>query len=144
VEQAVARESKLRRALTLRATQPPLLRRLLGLFGLLLVLAAWWLLTLGATAESRVISPVVLPSPGEVVRSIPSLFTERAFIPSIAATLKRVLTGFGLAIIVGVPLGILAGAYRIFDAVTNPVSVFLRNIPVAVLIPLTILLVWHR
>jgi NitT/TauT family transport system permease protein len=38
-----------------------------------------------------------------------------------------------------VPLGILAGAYRIFDALTGPLSVFLRNIPVAVLIPLTIL-----
>ena len=37
------------------------------------------------------------------------------------------------------PLGILAGAYRMFDALTGPISVFLRNIPVAVLIPLTIL-----
>jgi NitT/TauT family transport system permease protein len=85
------------------------------------------------------VSPVVLPSPGEVLRSIPTLFTERALIASTAATLRRVLTGFGLAIVVGVPLGILAGAYRIFDAFTGPISVFLRNIPVAVLIPLTIL-----
>jgi NitT/TauT family transport system permease protein len=82
---------------------------------------------------------VVLPSPGEVLKSIPTLFTERALVASTAATLRRVLTGFGLAILVGVPLGILAGAYRIFDALTGPISVFLRNIPVAVLIPLTIL-----
>jgi len=81
----------------------------------------------------------VLPSPGEVLRSIPELFTERALVASTAATLRRVITGFGLAIVVGVPLGILAGAYRIFDALTGPLSVFLRNIPVAVLIPLTIL-----
>jgi NitT/TauT family transport system permease protein len=38
-----------------------------------------------------------------------------------------------------VPLGILAGAYRVFDAFTGPLSLFARNIPVAVLIPLTIL-----
>jgi NitT/TauT family transport system permease protein len=44
-----------------------------------------------------------------------------------------------LAILVGVPLGIVAGSYRILDALTGPISVFLRNIPIAVLIPLTIL-----
>lgn len=44
-----------------------------------------------------------------------------------------------LAILVGVPLGIIAGSYRLFDAVTGPLSLFARNIPVAVLIPLTIL-----
>ena len=93
----------------------------------------------GATAETRIISPVLLPSPGEVVRSVPVLFSERALVESTVATLKRVLSGFGLAILVGVPLGILAGSYRLFDAVTGPLSLFARNIPVAVLIPLTIL-----
>src|SRR5262245_53298830 len=85
------------------------------------------------------VSPVVLPSPGEVLRSIPTLFSERALVASTAATLQRVITGFGLAILVGVPLGIVAGAYRIVEAFTGPISVFMRNIPVAVLIPLTIL-----
>src|SRR5207344_1249683 len=47
--------------------------------------------------------------------------------------------GFLLAIVVGVPLGILAGAYRMFDALTRPMSVFARNVPVAVLVPLTML-----
>ncbi len=129
----------MRRLFTLRAPPPPALKKLLGALGVLLVLALWWLLTLGATPESRIVSPVVLPSPGEVLRSIPTLFGERALLQSVAATLQRVITGFGLAILVGVPLGIVAGAYRVFDALTGPISVFLRNIPIAVLIPLTIL-----
>lgn len=116
-----------------------MVRRVLGAVGVVVVLLIWWLLTLGATPETRAISPVLLPSPGEVLRSIPSLFTERALLESTAATLKRVLSGFGLAILVGVPLGILAGSYRVFDALTAPLSLFARNIPVAVLIPLTIL-----
>jgi NitT/TauT family transport system permease protein len=137
--QEVAQPSLARRLLTLRQPPPPTLKRLLGALGVLLVLGVWWLLTLGATPETRLVSPVVLPSPGEVLRSIPALFGERALLQSAAATLQRVITGFGLAIIVGVPLGIVAGSYRIFDAVTGPISVFLRNIPIAVLIPLTIL-----
>jgi ABC-type nitrate/sulfonate/bicarbonate transport system permease component len=124
---------------TLRAAPPRLVRRLLGLAGIAIVLAIWWGVTFGAVAESRLISPVVLPSPGEVLASIPTLFRERALLQSAAATLQRVIAGFGLAILVGVPLGILAGAYRLFDALTTPISVFMRNIPVAVLIPLTIL-----
>jgi ABC-type nitrate/sulfonate/bicarbonate transport system permease component len=128
-----------RRLITLRTSPPPVVRRLVGLFGLALVVLVWAALTFGATPESRIVSPVLLPSPMEVLKSIPSLLRERAFLQSIAATLQRVLTGFGLAILVGVPLGILAGAYRIFDALTGPISVFMRNIPVAVLIPLTIL-----
>jgi len=125
--------------MTLRNDPPPMVRRGLGALGIVLVIFVWWLLTLGATPESRTISPVLLPSPGEVLSSVPVLFRERGLIESTVATLKRVLSGFGLAILVGVPLGILAGSYRLFDAVTGPLSLFARNIPVAVLIPLTIL-----
>jgi len=129
----------MRRLFTLRESPPPLIKRSVGFAGVAIAVFVWWAATFGATPETRFVSPVVLPSPGEVLRSIPTLFTERALVASTAATLRRVITGFGLAILIGVPLGILAGAYRIFDALTGPLSVFLRNIPVAVLIPLTIL-----
>src|SRR5215213_8385125 len=125
--------------MALRDEPPPMVRRVLGAVGIAIVVFVWWILTRGASAESRAISPVLLPSPGEVVSSIPVLFSERGLVESIVATLKRVLSGFGLAILIGVPLGILAGSYRLFDAVTGPLSLFARNIPVAVLIPLTIL-----
>jgi len=39
-----------------------------------------------------------------------------------------------------VPLGIIAGCSRTLEAVFNPLTVFLRNVPIAALIPLT--LVW--
>jgi NitT/TauT family transport system permease protein len=99
----------------------------------------WWLLTRGETAETRLVSPVILPSPAEVVGSIGSLVGERALVPSIAATLRRVLIGFGLAALVGVPFGILAGSWRVAEASAAPLAVFGRNIPIAALIPLTIL-----
>src|SRR5688572_6349565 len=111
----------LRGLLTLRAEPPAIVRQALGVAGVLIVIAVWWALTRGDPPESRVVSPVLLPSPMEVVKSVPVLFTERALLESIFATLKRVISGFGLAILVGVPLGILAGAYRVFDAMTGPV-----------------------
>ena len=122
----------------LRASPPRPVRYLLGAGGLALLLLVWWLVTIGPV-ETRIVSPVVLPSPAEVFGSFGSLLNERALIQSIAATLKRVLLGFGLAILVGVPLGIAAGSWRVFEAAGAPLALFGRNLPVAALIPLTIL-----
>jgi NitT/TauT family transport system permease protein len=125
--------------LELRESPPPLARRFIGALAVGFVIALWWLVTRGPTPETRLISPVLLPSPLEVVRSISSLVGERALVASIAATLRRVLLGFGLAVVVGVPLGIVAGAWRVFDAASAPLALFGRNIPIAALIPITIL-----
>ena len=126
------------RLFELRASPPRTVRYLLGAGGLALLLLVWWLVTIGPV-ETRIVSPVVLPSPAEVFGSFGSLLNERALVQSIAATLKRVLLGFGLAILVGVPLGIAAGSWRVFEAASAPLALFGRNLPVAALIPLTIL-----
>lgn len=122
----------------LREIPPPLVRRAAGVVTVLLVILTWYLLTRGATPEARAISPTVLPSPMEVVRSFPVLVTERNLIGGIAASMQRVLLGFGLAAVLAVPLGIFAGSYRLIDAAAQPISVFMRNVPVAALIPLTL------
>ena len=127
------------RRLGRRAMPPRPVRLLAGAGAVALVVLAWFLLTLGPTPESRIISPSLLPSPGEVARSLPALVRDRGLFDSVLATLWRVLAGFLLAVLVGVPLGILAGAYRLFDAASAPLAVFGRNIPIAALIPLTIL-----
>jgi len=124
----------------LRLAPPPMVGRLVGVAAVGAIVAVWWFATSGIGSEQRFISPVILPSPGEVIRSFPSLLNERALIASIAATLKRVLTGFLLAAAVGVPLGIAAGSWRVLEAAGAPLALFGRNLPVAALIPLTI--VW--
>ncbi len=128
-----------RSLLALRVAPSKLTRRFVGAAGMAVVLLIWWLVTRGATAEGRFVSPVILPSPGEVFRSFPALFNERALLQSIAATLRRVLVGFGLAALVGVPLGIVAGSWRVVESAGAPLALFGRNLPVAALIPLTIL-----
>jgi ABC-type nitrate/sulfonate/bicarbonate transport system permease component len=123
----------------LRIAPPKLTRRLVGAGAVGATILVWWLLTLGASAEDRIVSPIILPSPAEVIRSFPSLLNERALVQSIAATLKRVVIGFGLATLIGVPLGIVAGSWRVVEAGAAPIALFGRNLPVAALIPLTIL-----
>src|SRR6266850_8539118 len=125
--------------LALRISPPRMTRRLVGAGSVALVVLVWWIATTGLGSEDRWISPVILPSPLEVMRSFPVLLNERALMQSNAATLKRVLVGFGLAAAIGVPLGILAGSWRVIESAAAPIALFGRNLPVAALIPLTIL-----
>src|ERR1051326_7289766 len=124
---------------TLRPAPRRLTRRLVGAGAVGAVLLVWWFATSGIGSEDRLVSPIILPSPAEVMKSFPSLWKDRGLLESIAATLKRVLVGFGLAAAVGVPLGIAAGSWRVIESAGAPLALFGRNLPVAALIPLTIL-----
>jgi NitT/TauT family transport system permease protein len=123
----------------LRVPLPSRTRWLIGASAVGIIIALWFAATAGKIPEERLISPVILPSPLEVARSFKPLWFERGLLDSIIATLRRVLLGFGLAIAIGVPLGIVAGSWRVLEAAVMPVALFSRNIPVAALIPLTIL-----
>lgn len=123
----------------LRKPLPPLANIGLGVASVIVVLLLWTALTAGPV-EQRILSPLVLPSPAEMVAQVPSLWFDAALTRSTVWSLGRILVGFGLAALVGIPLGILAGCFRSVEAVLGPPTVFLRNVPVAALIPLT--LVW--
>lgn len=123
---------------SLRTTPSLPLRQAAGAVALAAVVLAWFLLTSGATPEARTISPSVFPSPGEVLKGFPSLVTERNLVGGIAASLNRVFLGFGLALVIAIPLGIIAGSFRIVGAAAQPISLFARTIPVAALLPLTL------
>ena len=59
---------------------------------------------------------------------------------NILSSLQVALAGFALAIVIGVPLGLLMGWYRGFDAFMRPIFEIIRPIPPVSWIPLTI--VW--
>lgn len=124
----------------LREAPPFVTGKVLGAVCITLLLCIWWLLTRGDTAEERILTPLILPSPGEVWGSVGELLDERNLIGAALASLKRVVLGFGLAVLVAVPAGVLAASWRGLEAFWAPLVLFGRNIPIAALIPLT--LVW--
>jgi ABC-type nitrate/sulfonate/bicarbonate transport system permease component len=98
----------------------------------------WWFLTRGETAESRILNPYILPSPKEAFESFPELWYNRFLTMNIYTSLRRVALGFGLATLIGVPLGVVCGCYSWTKAFFSPLAIFGRNIPIAALIPLTL------
>lgn len=102
-----------------------------------LILFIWWLLTLGST-ESRLVGPLTLPSPYETFSAFPDLW-NRGLSRSILISLVRVLGGFLLSAAIGVPLGVVAGSYLRVNAFFKPPVIFGRSIPIAALIPITMI-----
>jgi NitT/TauT family transport system permease protein len=97
----------------------------------------WWFVTRGEP-EQRILPPSKgLPSPRETFASFPSLWFDRELTRNTLTTLRRLTLGFGLAAVVGIPLGVLCGCFARINALFLPLSIFGRNIPVAALIPLT-------
>ena len=99
--------------------------------------AALWFVATAGEAETRFISPAMLPSPGETAAKVPAVFGERRLVANTLVTLGRVCLGFGLAAFIGVPLGVLAACFPAVRSFVAPLMIFGRNIPVAALIPLT-------
>ncbi|WP_408643053.1 ABC transporter permease [Thermosinus carboxydivorans] len=106
----------------------------LTVLSFVLLLGAWSVLTYGGF-----VSPLFLPTPGQIIASAVVLFTEFDLTKDILASVARVTGGFLLAAIIGVPLGILMGSLKVFEAFVEPLLGFLRYMPASAFIPLFIL-----
>jgi len=109
---------------------------LLGTIPVVAIVLLWWLFTLGAPEERR-IAPTILPSPVEVVQSIPELINGRDLPHHVWASIRRVVLSFILSLVVVLPLGTLMGSFGSISAVFKPVSTASGYIPIATLVPLT-------
>lgn len=128
---------------TIRDEPRPWGRGVMALLCIGVVLGLWFLVTRGAP-EARLVPPTVLETPRTTLASLPSLWQDAdgnlTLLRHLMASLSRVLEGFALAMLVGIPLGILCGTFRRIDAFLSPISLFGRNVPIAALLPLT--LIW--
>jgi NitT/TauT family transport system permease protein len=80
-----------------------------------------------------------LPTPDRVGVAAFELARDGTLWTHIQASCFVVLTGFALASLLAVPLGILMGSFALVEAVIEPVTNFVRYLPVSAMIPLLIL-----
>ncbi|WP_433715367.1 ABC transporter permease [Nocardia sp. CA-084685] len=81
-----------------------------------------------------------LPTVTEIVREFGKQLQSDQFYVDVAQSLIRILTGFGLAAVVGVVAGIALGRSGLFAAVLGPLTELARPIPAIALVPVAILL----
>ena len=106
----------------------------LGISFFVVFVAAWSFATFGGY-----VSKVFLADPASMLREGYALFAQHGFAKDVGITVWRVLGGFALAAILGVPLGIAMGAFKPIEAFFEPFVSFARYLPASAFIPLLIL-----
>ena len=106
----------------------------LGIAFFVLFVAAWTFATLGGF-----VSKTFLADPATMLREGYTLFAQHGFAKDVGMTVWRVVGGFVIAALVGVPLGIAMGAFKPIEAFFEPFVSFARYLPASAFIPLLIL-----
>ncbi|TMG77590.1 MAG: ABC transporter permease, partial [Betaproteobacteria bacterium] len=79
------------------------------------------------------------PTPWQTLVALGELLGSRALLQATATSLQSLALGFGAAVLIGVPLGLLMGVFRGLGRVTRVYLDLLIALPTAALIPLVIL-----
>jgi NitT/TauT family transport system permease protein len=86
------------------------------------------------------VKPVLLPPPGDTLVHLWGAFAGGSIYPDLLSTIYRTVTAFGIAVAIGVPLGVILGssegAYRSVEFLID----FFRSTPSSALIPLFLLI----
>jgi len=120
------------------ALRAPISRRArlaLMVCSVLVPLAAWV-----AVAATGTVQESFLPSPGAVLSAGWEMARSGQLATDTWASVQRILMGFGLAILVSVPLGLVIGGFQAGQALFEPVLGLLRYLPASAFIPL--LTIW--
>ncbi|GAA1840150.1 ABC transporter permease [Pseudonocardia ailaonensis] len=110
---------------------------MIGLVGalvtVLVLLGAWLLAVAGG------VSPFVLPSPGAVGTAFGTLVRDPVTWRELGVTAVEVVGGFGIALVIGLVVGVLLGRLRWLEKAARPALVALQVTPKVALVPIFVL-----
>jgi NitT/TauT family transport system permease protein len=101
----------------------------------LLLLGVWWLVTAEGWEQ-----PLFLPSPQSVWNTLVNQWKNGQLLSDTGVSVFRIMVGFAIASVMAIPIGVLIGTYRFWEAAIEPLVDFIRYMPVVAFVPLTI--VW--
>jgi NitT/TauT family transport system permease protein len=79
------------------------------------------------------------PTALDALRAVPSILGDKESLVNFAASLRRMAIGFGLAVAVSIPLGLLMGRSRAVASFFNPLLMVIYPVPKAALMPIIML-----
>ncbi|OBH03132.1 MULTISPECIES: ABC transporter permease [unclassified Mycobacterium] len=112
--------------------------RVVRLVSVAAAVGLWQLLTAGKVR--LLLRFDTLPTVTQIVHALQRRLGAYDYWLDLAQSLLRILTGFGLAAVVGVATGVLLGRSRVFADVLGPLTELARPVPAIALVPVAILL----
>ena len=110
----------------------PVLARAAPVLACLGLLAVWQIASLALNNDS-------FPTAIEAIRAIPSILADKESLINILASLRRMAIGFGLAVVMSIPLGLMMGRSRAVASFFNPLLMVIYPVPKAALMPIIML-----
>ena len=104
-----------------------------GVIPFAVILCAWFLVT-----HARLVAPIFLPPPGEVLRTASEMLRDGSLWVHIAASLGRVVVALAVSVPVAVALGILVGLQRWLASVVEPIAGFFNALSGIAWLPLAV------
>jgi NitT/TauT family transport system permease protein len=92
-----------------------------------------------ALSSAGVWNEVIFPSPGAVVQSLLDGVTDGSLPRAVAASMFRLGIGYGVSLMIGIPLGLLLGRIRLLDDTVGSLAVGLQALPSICWLPLAVL-----
>ncbi len=97
------------------------------------------LLVVWQIASTKIGVPLLLPTPKSTFTELYLNVTSKQVMTNIAITMSRVLKGWLIAVIIGVPIGMAMGLSKVFEGILGGVVNSLRQIPMMAWVPLSII-----
>lgn len=132
---AAREETRRRRVRLLRTGVPARTAWLLRALSVLVPLAAWW-----GLSTSGAVDGTFLPSPAAVWAAGTEMAASGELLADLSASLGRIGLGFGLALLISIPLGFAMGTLGWAQPLLEPAIGILRYLPASAFIPL--LIIW--
>ncbi len=86
------------------------------------------------------VAPVFLPSPSKVWTYFLEALKDGTLVENTLISVQRICLGVLIAVVFGVPLGLLCGTFKFCEALIRPLCEFIRYMPVPAFTPLV--MVW--
>lgn len=90
-------------------------------------------------AKLRIWPPYLFPAPWSVGEVLVDGFKDHSFLIGIAATMKRMLIGYGLSVVLGMILGLAVASNKFLEETLGGLMVSLQSLPSICWVPLAIL-----
>jgi NitT/TauT family transport system permease protein len=110
-------------------------RRLTRLILFYLILTGLW----QGLYSLRLWPEYIFPSPVGVLKTLVAGFEDKTFIIGILISMKRILIGYGLSIVVGLGIGLLIGRVKLLDETFGSLVLGLQALPSICWLPLALL-----
>jgi len=90
-------------------------------------------------AKAHIWPPYLFPPPWGVAEALWAGFQDQSFWIGIGVTMKRMLVGYSLSVVLGMTLGLAVGSYKFLEDTLGGLLVSLQSLPSICWIPLAVL-----